>query len=63
MNLRRPCPIDKMNVRLVEWLGILFQDPETQFCMLTVEDEIIFGLKNLELSKAEMEKDCRKAWN
>lgn len=27
-------------------VGVVFQDPETQFCMLTVEDEIAFGLEN-----------------
>ena len=37
-------------------IGLLFQDPETQFCMLTVEDEILFGLENLGLSKSEMER-------
>lgn len=36
-------------------IGILFQDPETQFCMVTVEEEIIFGLENLRLSRQEME--------
>lgn len=30
-------------------VGILFQDPETQFCMETVEDEIIFGMENIGL--------------
>ena len=38
-----------------ERVGILFQDPETQFCMLTVEDEILFGLENLRLPREEME--------
>lgn len=38
-----------------ERVGILFQDPETQFCMLTVEDEVLFGLENLCLPKEEME--------
>ncbi|MCP8615888.1 ABC transporter ATP-binding protein [Salirhabdus salicampi] len=35
-------------------IGVLFQNPEAQFCMLTVKDEILFGLENLRLSKAEM---------
>lgn len=42
-------------------VGILFQDPETQFCMLTVEDEILFGLENLKLSKKEMEFRLKKS--
>ncbi|MGY4688702.1 ABC transporter ATP-binding protein [Salibacterium sp. K-3] len=36
-------------------VGILFQDPETQFCMETVEDEIIFGMENIGLSIGEIE--------
>ncbi|MGG3797921.1 ABC transporter ATP-binding protein [Metabacillus fastidiosus] len=45
----------ELNFREIsERIGILFQDPETQFCMLTVEDEIIFGLENLRLSKSEI---------
>lgn len=28
-------------------VGVVFQDPETQFCMITVEDEVAFGLENL----------------
>ena len=35
-------------------VGVVFQDPETQFCMLTVEDEIAFGLENLSLPPSEM---------
>ncbi|WP_281975758.1 ABC transporter ATP-binding protein [Halobacillus litoralis] len=30
-------------------IGVVFQDPETQFCMLTVEDEVAFGLENLSM--------------
>ncbi|WP_085507817.1 ABC transporter ATP-binding protein [Thalassobacillus devorans] len=29
-------------------IGVVFQDPESQFCMLTVEDEVAFGLENLD---------------
>lgn len=36
--------------------GIVFQDPDQQFCMLTVEDEIAFGLENLQIPKEEMTK-------
>ena len=28
-------------------VGVMFQDPDAQFCMLTVEDEIAFSLENL----------------
>lgn len=37
-------------------VGVVFQDPETQFCMLTVEDEIAFGLENKGILPSEMEK-------
>ncbi len=36
---------------LAQRIGIVFQDPESQFCTLTVEDEIAFGLENLRLSR------------
>ncbi len=36
-------------------IGMLFQDPDTQLCMTTVEDEISFGLENMGLSRTEME--------
>lgn len=36
-------------------VGVVFQDPETQFCMLTVEDEIAFGLENIAVPREEIE--------
>nr|WP_106783097.1 ABC transporter ATP-binding protein [Lysinibacillus timonensis] len=36
-------------------VGVVFQDPETQFCMLTVEDEIAFGLENISVPREEMD--------
>ena len=36
-------------------IGIVFQDPETQFCMLTVEDEVAFGLENLAMPREKMD--------
>lgn len=41
--------------------GVVFQDPETQFCMLTVEDEIAFGLENLCVPREEMEERINEA--
>ncbi len=35
-------------------VGIVFQDPETQFCTLRVDDEIAFGLENLGVPRAQM---------
>ena len=40
--------------QLATHLGIIFQDPESQFVTLTVEDEILFGLENLRVSPDEM---------
>lgn len=36
-------------------IAILFQDPETQFCMVTVEEEIAFGLENLSFPREQMD--------
>jgi len=35
-------------------VGVVFQDPGSQFTMLTVEDEVAFGLENLGVSESEM---------
>ncbi|GMA62397.1 ATP-binding cassette domain-containing protein [Alicyclobacillus fastidiosus] len=35
-------------------IGYVFQDPNSQFCMLTVEDEIAFGLENLRIPRESM---------
>lgn len=34
--------------------GVLFQDPEAQFCLFTVEDEVAFSLENRRLPPEEM---------
>lgn len=39
---------------LARHVGIVFQDPESQFCMLTVDDEVAFGLENIGLPRAEI---------
>ncbi|PAD20679.1 ABC transporter ATP-binding protein [Terribacillus saccharophilus] len=41
-------------------VGTVFQDPETQFCMLTVEDEIAFGLENKKISPDLMESEINR---
>ena len=40
---------------LAQEAGLVFQDPDAQFCTLTVEDEIAFGLENLRRSPEEIE--------
>ena len=42
-------------------VGVVFQDPESQFCMLTVEDEIAFGLENIRVDPQEMEQRIEQA--
>lgn len=42
-------------------VGIVFQDPETQFCMLTVEDEVAFGLENIGVPHEQMENKVDEA--
>jgi energy-coupling factor transport system ATP-binding protein len=39
---------------LAERVGTVFQDPSSQFTMLTVEEEVAFGLENLGVSASEM---------
>jgi energy-coupling factor transport system ATP-binding protein len=40
---------------LTQEAGLVFQDPDAQFCTLTVEDEIAFGLENLRRPPEEIE--------
>lgn len=40
--------------QLAERVGVVFQDPSSEFTMLTVEDEVAFGLENLGVPSPEM---------
>lgn len=40
---------------LAQRVGIVFQDPESQFCMLTVEEEVAFGLENIRTADGEID--------
>lgn len=40
---------------LAQKVGIVFQDPDSQFATMKVEDEIVFGLENLRLDPASMD--------
>lgn len=35
-------------------IGVVFQDPESQFCMVTVENELAFTLENIKTPREEM---------
>jgi energy-coupling factor transporter ATP-binding protein EcfA2 len=45
---------------LAEIVGLVQQNPEAQFCTLTVQDEVAFGLENRCLARAEIRE--RMAW-
>jgi energy-coupling factor transporter ATP-binding protein EcfA2 len=61
-DLRGTVRVDGLDTRrasmadLAQRVGIVFQDPEAQFCMLSVEDEVAFGLENLAVPRAEMDR-------
>jgi energy-coupling factor transport system ATP-binding protein len=44
-----------------ELAGTVFQNPNTQFFQLTVEDEIAFGLEHLELDRQAIQRRIQKA--
>ena len=46
---------------LSQKIGIVFQDPESQFCMLTVEEEVAFGLENFHIPRPEMAEKINRA--
>lgn len=54
--------IDGLDVReiplyeIADHVGLVQQNPETQFCTLMVEDELVFGLENRKMGVAEIEK-------
>lgn len=40
---------------IAKHVGIVFQDPDSQFCMLKVEDELAFGLENVGTPVSEID--------
>src|SRR5262249_27055361 len=46
---------DQSMAELAQRVGVVFQDPEAQFCMLTLEDEVAFGLENLAIPRSDMD--------
>ncbi|MFW9939351.1 MAG: ABC transporter ATP-binding protein [Candidatus Thorarchaeota archaeon] len=44
-------------------VGLIFQDPETQFIMMNVEDEIVLGLETLGLEREEIKNRIEWALN
>lgn len=48
---------------LSQRVGIIFQDPESQFVTMSVEDEIAFGLENLQVPAEQMDQRIQEALN
>jgi energy-coupling factor transport system ATP-binding protein len=49
--------VDSRNASMAELsqrVGLVFQDPEAQFCMLKVDEEVAFGLENLAVPPVDM---------
>ena len=42
-------------IRLAPQCGVMFQDPDSQFCMLHVDEEIAFSLENRLIPRAQMD--------
>ncbi|WP_010283565.1 ABC transporter ATP-binding protein [Bacillus timonensis] len=53
-----PMKLNKLQVPL-QW-GYVFQDPDSQFCMPFVDEEIAFVLENLQIPREQME-ECIKS--
>lgn len=52
---------EKLPSQIAQHIGMVFQDPESQFCTFIVEDEIAFGLENLCVPEAQMEERIDRA--
>ena len=46
---------------LAHRIGLVFQDPDTQFCAFYVEDELAFGMENLCVPPSEMDERIDRA--
>lgn len=55
MTLRGEPILKKEPRELANRIGLVFQDPDTQFCTFLVEDELAFGLENLCVPPEEMD--------
>ncbi len=52
---------DVDTTELAKYVGLVFEDPETQFIMTTVEDELVIGLEMLNLPPEEIRERIRWA--
>ncbi len=51
---------DYVQGELSKTVGVVFQDPESQFCMTKVADEIAFGLENIGTPSIEIEEKIER---
>ena len=42
-------------------IGVVFQDPDSQFCMITVEDELAFTMENIQIPRGDMKEKMIQA--
>lgn len=47
-------PMKVEKIEIPESSAVVFQDPDTQFCMMNVDEEIAFVLENLQIPREEM---------
>lgn len=53
-------PMKADHIRIPDHPGIVFQDPDTQFCMPYVDEELAFVLENREVPRDEMQAKIRE---
>lgn len=46
--------------KLNQQIGVVFQEPESQFCMVTVENELAFTMENINIPREEMKEKMIK---
>ncbi|KRG08887.1 ABC transporter ATP-binding protein [Lederbergia galactosidilytica] len=54
-------PLKYDAIQLPESWGFVFQDPDTQFCMPYVDEELAFVLENIQVPRSEMDRRIEKA--
>ncbi len=53
-------PLKYDAIQLPESWGFVFQDPDTQFCMPYVDEELAFVLENIQVPRSEMDRRIEK---
>ncbi|MCA1058671.1 energy-coupling factor ABC transporter ATP-binding protein [Rossellomorea aquimaris] len=53
-------PMRASNMEIADSYGYVFQDPDSQFCMPFVDEELAFVLENLQIKREEMKETIRR---